>query len=200
LKLSFSLPLFGEAGGRPSFAKATDGQGGKNMPADLSAEVSTKAEPVNEISSDIFKYIPPVGKWSFSNKPTFKIMKTKKLTLSILPEKLGICHLSKNSPVPDWAKDISFCSICRTKDELSVILPQDKIPGGVLAEKNWRAFKVEGPLSLFLTGICASLAKPLADAEIPILYISTYETDYLLVEEKNLEKAKKVLTKFCDIK
>ena len=58
MKLSFSLPLFGEAGGRPSFAKATDGQGGKNMPADLSAEVSTKAEPVNEIGLDIFKYIP----------------------------------------------------------------------------------------------------------------------------------------------
>jgi len=125
---------------------------------------------------------------------------TKKLTLSILPEKLGICHFEKNSQIPEWAKDISFCSITRTKDELSIILPQDKIPAGVLVEKNWRAFKVEGPLGFSLTGIVSSLSKPLAEAKISIFYISTYETDYLLVEEKKLEKAKKILESFCEIK
>ena len=123
-----------------------------------------------------------------------------KLTLSILPEKLGICHFEKNSEIPDWAKNISFCSITRTPDELSIVCPQEKIPAGVLAEKNWRAFKVEGPLGFSLTGIVSSLSKPLADAKISIFYISTYETDYLLVEEKNLEKAKKILGKFCELK
>ena len=123
-----------------------------------------------------------------------------KLTLSILPEKLGICHFERNSEILDWAKDISFCSITRTKDELSIVCPQDKIPAGVLAERDWRAFKVQGPLGFSLTGIVASLAKPLAEAEISIFYVSTYETDYLLVEDKNLAKAKEILGKFCDIK
>lgn len=123
-----------------------------------------------------------------------------KLTLSILPEKIGICHLDKNSPIPDWAKNISFCSITRTKDELSIVCPQDKIPAGVLAEKNWRAFKVEGPLGFSLTGIVASLSKPLAKAKISILYIDTYETSYLLVEDKNLNKAKNILGKICNVK
>lgn len=123
-----------------------------------------------------------------------------KLTLSILPEKIGICYFNKNSPLPDWVKNISFCSITRTKDELSIICPQDKIPAGVMIEKDWRAFKVEGPLGFTLTGIVASLSKPLAEAEISILYISTYETDYLLVEEKNIEKTKKILSVFCNIK
>ena len=123
-----------------------------------------------------------------------------KLTLSILPEKIGICHFDKNSQIPDWAKDISFCSITRTKDELSIILPQEKIPAGVLAERDWRAFKVEGPLGFSLTGIVASLSKPLAEAEISILYIDTYETSYVLVEERNLNQATKILDAFCDIK
>ena len=127
-------------------------------------------------------------------------MRNKKLTLSILPEKLSICHFEKNSPIPSWAKDIAFCSITRATDELSIICPQEKIPAGVRAEKNWRAFKVEGPLGFSLTGIVASLSRPLAKAKISILYISTYETDYLLVEEKNLAKSKKVLAKFCTIK
>jgi len=123
-----------------------------------------------------------------------------KLTLSILPEKLGICHLAKNNPIPDWVKNLSFCSITRTADELSITCPQEKIPGGIMAEKDWRAFKIQGPLGFSLTGIVASLSKPLAEAEISIFYISTYETDYLLVEEKNLDKAKKALSELCEIK
>jgi len=123
-----------------------------------------------------------------------------KLILSVLPEKLGICHFSKNSAIPDWAKDISFCSITRTPDELSIISPQEKIPAGVLVERDWRAFKVQGPLGFVMTGIVASLSEPLAEAKISILYIDTYETSYLMVEDKNLEKAKEILGKFCEIK
>jgi len=123
-----------------------------------------------------------------------------KLTLSILPEKLGICHLDKNTPIPAWALEgASFISIGKTKDELSIICPEDKIPGGILFEKDWRAFKVQGPLGFTVTGIVSSISKPLAEAEISIMYISTYETDYVLVEEKNLEKAMKILGEFCDI-
>lgn len=67
-------------------------------------------------------------------------------------------------------------------------------------EKNWRVFQVKGPLGFSLTGIVASLSKPLAEADISILYVSTYETDYIFVQEKNLKKAKKVLKNFCHLK
>ncbi len=123
-----------------------------------------------------------------------------KLTSSILPEKLGICHLAANSPIPLWATEASFSSITKTSGELSIICAQEKIPAGVLFEKDWRDFKVEGPLGFVSTGIVSSLSKPLADAGISILYISTYETDHVLVEEKNLEKAKEILGTFCEIK
>ena len=139
-------------------------------------------------------------------------MKTKKLTLSILPEKFGICYLDKKSPLPEWVNPVpsqkdwygakgqsNFTCVARTSDELSIILPQDKIPGGVIFEKDWRAFKVQGPLGFVLTGIVSSLSKPLADAKISILYVDTYETSYIFVEEKNLPKAKKILGKFCNI-
>jgi hypothetical protein len=127
-------------------------------------------------------------------------MPTKKFTLSILPESLAICHFDKASPIPEWAKDLSFCSITRTKDELSIVCPQDKIPGGVLFEKDWRAFKLEGDLEISSVGVIASLAQPLAKAGISIFNVSTYQTNYVLVEEKNLAKAIDVLNKFCSIK
>jgi len=126
---------------------------------------------------------------------------TKKLTLSVLPEKLGICHLNQKSEIPAWSEeDITFSSIARTEKELSIICSQEKIPGGVLFEKDWRAFRVEGPLGFVSTGIVSSLSAPLAKAKISIMYISTYETDYVLVEDKNLDKAVKILARFCDIK
>ncbi|MDD2696970.1 MAG: ACT domain-containing protein [Candidatus Pacebacteria bacterium] len=123
-----------------------------------------------------------------------------KFTLSVLPEKLGICHFAKNTPIPEWAKDLSFCSITRTSDELSIVCPQDKIPGGVLFEKDWRAFKLEGDVELSSVGVIASLAAPLAEAGISIFNVSTYETNYVLVEDKNLDKAKKALSGSCEIK
>ena len=125
----------------------------------------------------------------------------KKLTLSILPERLAICHLDKNSPIPTWAiEENKFSSISKTRDELSIVCPQDKIPGGVLVERDWRAFKVEGPLGFVLTGIVSSLSEALAKAKISIFYISTYETDYLLVKEENLDRAAEILGRFCNIK
>jgi hypothetical protein len=127
--------------------------------------------------------------------------KLKKLTLSVLPEKLGICHLSQKSAIPLWAEEgVTFSSIARTEKELSIICSQGKIPGGVLFEKDWRAFRVEGPLGFVSTGIVSSLSSPLSKVKISIMYISTYETDYILVEDKNLGKAAKVLGKFCNIK
>ena len=128
-------------------------------------------------------------------------MTPKKLTLSILPEKFGICHFNKNSRIPAWALEGDFFSITRTNHELSIVYPQDKIPGGVLFEKDWRVFRLEGVVDgVYAVGIIASLSKPLADNGISIFNISTYETNYTLVEEKNLQKAKKILGKFCNVK
>jgi len=127
--------------------------------------------------------------------------KSKKIILSILPEKMSICHFAKNSIIPQWAlEEKRFVSIAKTVDELSIICPEDKIPGGVLCEKNWRVFKVEGTLGFVATGIVAGFSTPLAKAKISILYVSTYETDYILVGEKDIGKAVKVLGKTFNIK
>ncbi|KKT16254.1 MAG: hypothetical protein A2654_02565 [Candidatus Nealsonbacteria bacterium RIFCSPHIGHO2_01_FULL_43_31] len=123
-----------------------------------------------------------------------------KFVLSILSEKLGICRFAEKGPIPEWAQDINFCSITRTKTELSIVCPQEEIPGGVLAERDWRAFKLEGDLGLESVGVIAALAQPLAEAGISIFNVSTYETNYVLVEDKNLEKAVKVLSEFCEIR
>lgn len=115
------------------------------------------------------------------------------LTLSIVPDTYAICRLDINDPVPDWAMSGNFVSITRTTDELSIVCRDHNVPGSATCDRGWRVFKVEGPLDLSLTGVLASLAGPLAEAQINLFVVSTYDTDYLLVKEANLRRAVDVL-------
>ena len=114
--------------------------------------------------------------------------------LTILPQIFSICRLGQDAPIPDWALSSGFFSITRTDEELSVVAPQAQVPEGVKRDPGWRCLKVEGPLDLSATGVLASLANPLAEEGISIFAVSTYDTDYLLVKQKDLEKAVTVLS------
>jgi hypothetical protein len=115
------------------------------------------------------------------------------LTLSLLPDSYAICRLNRDAPIPEWAAARAFLSITRTGDELSVVCAEIDVPPGVKSDRGWRCLKVEGPLDLSLTGVLASLANPLAEARIGIFAISTFDTDYVLVKDKNLSRAVEVL-------
>lgn len=113
----------------------------------------------------------------------------RKLTLSILRETFAICRLDKDAPIPNWALMGNLFSITRSKDELSIVCPQINVPKDILCNKGWCCLKVKGPLDLTLTGIISSIAETLDKEGISIFLISTYDTDYIMVQEKDLERA-----------
>ncbi|GHO50099.1 ACT domain-containing protein [Ktedonospora formicarum] len=116
------------------------------------------------------------------------------MQLTILDLPLSVCRLEARQEVPAWAwKRREFISITYTVDELSIVCATESIPDGVRVEHGWRALQVAGPLDFSLTGILAGLATPLSGAGIPIFAISTYDTDYLLLKEAHLERARAVL-------
>ena len=49
--------------------------------------------------------------------------------------------------------------------------------------------KLEGPFELSTVGILASVAEPLAGAGASIFAVSTFDTDYVLVREGQLDLA-----------
>ena len=116
-------------------------------------------------------------------------MRKLKKKLLLLPETLSICRMERNALIPEWALTGGFYSITRTAEELSVVCPQDQVPQGIQKQDGWKALQVEGPLDFSLTGVLASLTEPLAKEGISVFAISTYDTDYLLVKEKQLEGA-----------
>lgn len=121
-------------------------------------------------------------------------MAEARLILSLLPETLAVARLPAGAALPGWIDwSDPFVTVSRTRDELSVVCPEARVPAEAKAERGWRGFKVEGPLDFALTGILARLAAPLAEAGISIFAISTYDTDYLLVRTGDLEAATSVL-------
>ncbi len=118
-----------------------------------------------------------------------------KLHLSALPGKFCIVLQDKDAALPDWFSLSSpLACACRTADELSLLSPEQDVPPEVSAERDLRAFKVAGPLEFTQTGILAAIAAPLAEAEIPIFAVSTFETDYILVPVARFEQAARILS------
>ena len=104
-----------------------------------------------------------------------------------------MCRLAPDSQIPAWATERGFFCVARTAEELSIVCDEDRVPDGILAEKGWVALKLEGPFPFSMTGVLASFIQPLADAGIPIFAISTFDTDYGLVKNADLERAQKAL-------
>jgi hypothetical protein len=118
----------------------------------------------------------------------------QKHTLSLLPQTYAICRLEPNGPIPFWTLlGDDFVSLTRTLQELSVICLQENVPAEIQAERDWHCFKVEGSFDLSVSGIHVSLAIPLAQAEISVLAIATYETDHILVKEADMDRMISVL-------
>lgn len=110
-----------------------------------------------------------------------------------LPGAYAVVRLGANSLVPDWATKGDFSSITRSADELSVVCPADNLPPDVTSQHRWICLKLEGPFPFSLTGILLSFIAPLSNNGVPIIAISTYDTDYVLIQEEWAGSAIEVL-------
>ncbi|NLM04022.1 MAG: ACT domain-containing protein [Clostridiales bacterium] len=118
----------------------------------------------------------------------------KILKMKLFENKYGVCRLNKDDEIPQWAKNTDFYSITKTSDELSIVCCQSSIPADIKCERNWRILKIQGPLDFSLIGILSSISSILAERGISIFAISTYDTDYILVKNKDIDDAIEILS------
>jgi len=93
-------------------------------------------------------------------------------------------RLAPDAAVPDWATKGEFTSITRTADELSIVCPAGSLPRDVDSPHKWICLKLEGPFPFSQTGVLLSFIEPLSSSGVPIFAISTYDTDYVLIQEE----------------
>ncbi|BGO92743.1 hypothetical protein NBRC10512_007861 [Rhodotorula toruloides] len=131
------------------------------------------------------------------------------LALSFLPTMLSVIQLPPSEPIPTelvailagQGEEQAFVSLTRTPAETSVVLPTPLFerlypspPPALETSGPWVALQVAGPMDFSLSGILNALTTPLKEAQIPIFAMSTWNTDYVLVDEKHKERTKEVLS------
>jgi hypothetical protein len=116
------------------------------------------------------------------------------MRFTTLPGPLTICRLDATAAVPDWVASGAFSSITRTPNELSVICEEAYVPVDAKAERGFRCIQLEGPFAFQETGILESFLAPLARSRVPVFALSTYDTDWILIQKKHWENALVVLS------
>ena len=114
-------------------------------------------------------------------------------SLEILDPTFTVCKVQSLSKVDSEA---SFLFLGKTDEEISVVCPAGAVPPDVVeAEPGWKAFRVKGKLDFSLIGIISRLTAVLARRKIGVFVISTFNTDYVLVKEKDVKAAADALAK-----
>lgn len=115
------------------------------------------------------------------------------MEIKIINKNFSICKVQDLSEV-NYSDE--FCFIGKTDEELSVVCSTNLVPKNVIeCDNGWKAFRIEGVLDFSLIGILSKISTLLAENEIGIFAVSTYNTDYILTKEENFEKSIKVLEK-----
>lgn len=111
------------------------------------------------------------------------------MELTLLQGRYTIYRMEKDTPIPETVYDSFFYSVTQTNDELSVVCDSNINLHAGKSEPGWVCLKVAGPLDFSLTGILADLSGCLAKKGISIFAVSTYDTDFILVKEHDLNNA-----------
>jgi hypothetical protein len=104
----------------------------------------------------------------------------------------GTYTVAKCTALPSLSQQ-QFLSVTVTENEISLVGLESVLAEYTDKKSGFRALKIEGQLNFELVGIIAKISSILAEAEISIFVISTYNTDYILVKEDALKKATETL-------
>ena len=122
------------------------------------------------------------------------------LKLEWIEGRFAVIQLSANAPIPLWVLDVDgFTNITRTKNELSIVCQEQYVPDDVEADNDWLALCLSEPVSFTEVGLVAKLTGALADADVTLFAISTYENDILLIKSSDSIATRQALGQVFDI-
>jgi hypothetical protein len=114
------------------------------------------------------------------------------MELKRLEYNFSVCKVTDYSKV-DLTQE--FCFTGKTDEEFSLVCITENVPDNTTErEDGWKGFRIQGVLDFSLIGILAKISGVLAYNNIGIFVVSTYNTDYVLVKEENLDRAVSALS------
>ncbi len=117
--------------------------------------------------------------------------KAELLELEKLSYDLTVC---KVTDIKDVDLSSEFFFLEKTDEEISLVCRTEDVPKDTTErEDGWKAFRIKGILDFSLVGILSKITGILAENQIGLFAVSTYNTDYILVRSGELERAMRVL-------
>ncbi|MBQ4469548.1 MAG: ACT domain-containing protein [Synergistaceae bacterium] len=118
-----------------------------------------------------------------------------KLEIQELDGLFAICRLKSFDSV-NLDSPFTFCA--RTDEECSLVCPVECVPDpddkNILERSDdWRGFRVKGVLDFSLVGILAKISGLLAENDIALFAVSTFNTDYIFVKSDKFTDALNLL-------
>ncbi len=116
------------------------------------------------------------------NDRGYNMMEIKKMNYDF-----SICKVENFSHVN---LDSDYCFIGKTDEEKSLVCITADVPANVIEQDDgWKAFRIQGVLNFSLIGILSKISRILADNNIGIFVVSTYNTDYILTKKEKYQNA-----------
>lgn len=113
------------------------------------------------------------------------------MELKRIAHRFTVCKVPEISDI-DMTAELFF--IGKTDDEISLVCKTEDTPKETIErEDGWKGFRIQGTLDFSLIGILSNLSGILAEHQVGIFAVSTYNTDYVFVKEENFEKALRAL-------
>ena len=115
------------------------------------------------------------------------------MELKVIDVEFSVCKVEDYSLV-DLNEEFVFTG--HTDEERSLVCPTHLVPDNT-TERNdgWKCFRIEGVLDFSLIGILSRISASLAENDIGIFAISTFNTDYILTQKEDFDKAIQLLSK-----
>jgi hypothetical protein len=127
-------------------------------------------------------------------KKEILIWEERQMKLRLYKNTYQIARLPFDSEIPKNIDNGEFSNVTKTDDELSILCDESIFLNTEASEGGWRCFKFVESMDLSLFGITARITTILAEAKCNILAESTYNTDFILVKDEQLDNAIKALS------
>ncbi len=109
------------------------------------------------------------------------------IELEIIDKEFVVCKLQN---IESINLNDEYLFIGKTNEEISLVCEESSLPSDYIEkEQGWQAFKIKGTLDFSLVGILARISTLLAENNISIFAISTYNTDYILIKKESFRHA-----------
>lgn len=116
------------------------------------------------------------------------------IRVRLWPQRYAIARLiAVPDPLPSPPAGGPPIALIIDHDEVSLMAPEEVVEaqGGLVdrVATGWRALTLEATFPLTTIGLLAVVSRALADVEVPLMVLSSHDTDHFLVPDETLGRA-----------